>query len=127
MRSTYECSVSLAALQPSTIGLALQDSPLGQLAWMGEKFILFSDPKGDLQDRDILEGVSLYYLSGSFLSSVFEYPVNTLEGAPRKANNDAPLGYGNFKWDVGCVSGTCTLIPSRANGRGQTLAEILCG
>ena len=26
-------------MQPDTIGLALYDNPLGQLAWMGEKFI----------------------------------------------------------------------------------------
>lgn len=107
--ATAQAYFSEQATKPTTIGLALLDAPLGQLAWMGEKWILFSDPQGDLQDRDILEGVSLYYLTGSFLSSVFEYPVNGLEAVPRKANTTAPLGYGSFKWDVGYVILPCPL------------------
>ena len=58
-----------------------------------------SDPAGELTSRDILTGVSLYYLSQTFLSSVFLYANNGLESSPRKARNDAPLGYGNFKWE----------------------------
>jgi hypothetical protein len=29
-----------SVLQPNTIGLALYDNPMGQLAWIAEKFIL---------------------------------------------------------------------------------------
>lgn len=108
-------------MQPNTIGLALNDNPLGQLAWIGEKFLECSfcsvlpahqltsrpgtDPNGDLSHQDVLAGVSLYYLTESFHSSVFQYAYNPAGFAPttRKANNNAPMAYGNFKWDVGCV------------------------
>ncbi|EJD51097.1 alpha/beta-hydrolase [Auricularia subglabra TFB-10046 SS5] len=87
------------ATKPNTIGLALQDSPVGQLAWMGDVFVSASDPNGGLTSTDILTGVSLYYLSRSFLSSVFLYANNGLDASPRKARNNAPFGYGNFKWE----------------------------
>lgn len=88
--------------KPNTIGLALQDNALGQLAWMGEKFYAWSDPRGQLTSRDVLTGVSLYYLTRTFLSSIFEYAHNPADyQPPRKANTTAPLGYGHFKWDTG--------------------------
>ncbi|EJD40194.1 alpha/beta-hydrolase [Auricularia subglabra TFB-10046 SS5] len=89
--------------KPDTIGLALQDNAIGQLAWIGEKFYGASDPtgNGELTTKDILTGVSLYFLTKSFLSSVFQYAHNPSPfEAPRKSDNSAPLGYGNFKWDA---------------------------
>ncbi|KZW03697.1 alpha/beta-hydrolase [Exidia glandulosa HHB12029] len=89
--------------KPNTIGLALFDNPVGQLAWISEKFLQWTDPTGDMTHRDVLTGVSLYYLTRSIHSSVFQYAYNPAGFAPnvRKANNPAPMGYGNFKWDVG--------------------------
>ncbi|EJD48566.1 alpha/beta-hydrolase [Auricularia subglabra TFB-10046 SS5] len=91
--------------KPNTIGLALQDNAVGQLAWIGEKFYSWSDPHGQVTSKDILTGVSLYYLTRSFLTSVFQYAYNPGgfqdSTKPRKANTTAPLGYGHFKWDVG--------------------------
>ncbi|EJD48571.1 alpha/beta-hydrolase [Auricularia subglabra TFB-10046 SS5] len=89
--------------KPNTIGLALHDNALGQLAWISEKFYGWSDPTGnsDLTSKDILTGVSLYFLTKSFLQSVYQYAYNpgTFQ-PPRKANTDAPMAYGNFKWDA---------------------------
>ncbi|EJD40184.1 alpha/beta-hydrolase [Auricularia subglabra TFB-10046 SS5] len=89
--------------KPDTIGLALQDNALGQLAWIGEKFYSWSDPtgQGEMTSKDILTGVSLYFLTKSFLSSVFQYAHNPSPfEAPRKSNNASPLGYGHFKWEM---------------------------
>ena len=58
--------------KPFTIGLAIASSPLAVLAYIGEKIYSWSDP--DLVDpMDILDTVALYFLSGSFATSVVIY------------------------------------------------------
>ncbi|EJD54399.1 alpha/beta-hydrolase [Auricularia subglabra TFB-10046 SS5] len=90
------------ATKPNTIGLALHDNAVGQLAWIGEKFLGWSDPSSDLKDV-ILTNASIYFLTQSFLPSVYEYAHNAAAALPelRKARNSAPLGYGAYKWDTG--------------------------
>lgn len=56
--------------RPQTIAYALHDSPVGQLAWMVEKFKELTDPEDGLPeqsiDRDrILTGVSIYWFTGT--------------------------------------------------------------
>ncbi|KAJ5890505.1 uncharacterized protein N7473_006733 [Penicillium subrubescens] len=92
----------------NTIGLALYDNPVGQLAWIGEKFVNWSDPNAGkspsvLTHNEILRSVSLYYLSESFASSVIIYQQNPNGFATvyTKANNDAPLLFSAFKYNVG--------------------------
>ncbi|KIJ41226.1 hypothetical protein M422DRAFT_255731 [Sphaerobolus stellatus SS14] len=62
----------LQSTKPFTIGYCLQSSPLGQLAYIGEKFQACSDPT-TLDDNDVLDTVALYYLSRSFATSVLIY------------------------------------------------------
>ncbi|KAK9427189.1 Alpha/Beta hydrolase protein [Lipomyces doorenjongii] len=77
--------------KPNTIGLALYDNPIGQLTWIAEKFILWSDPRRGsgpsvLTDNEILRGcVSL--LSYTFFCLL--------------AKTDAPLLYTSFNYNVG--------------------------
>jgi pimeloyl-ACP methyl ester carboxylesterase len=98
----------LQTTKPNTIGLALQDSPVGQLAWIGEKMMDWSDPAQGtgpsvLNSNEILRTVSLYYLSRSFTSSVYTYAQNAAEyrNTYIKAPTDAPLLFTNFKWNNG--------------------------
>jgi pimeloyl-ACP methyl ester carboxylesterase len=56
--------------RPQTVAYALHDSPVGQLAWIVEKFKELTDPEDGLPedsvDRDrILTDVSLYWLTGT--------------------------------------------------------------
>ncbi|MGW0435364.1 epoxide hydrolase family protein [Micromonospora sp. NPDC003197] len=56
--------------RPQTVAYALHDSPVGQLAWIVEKFKELTDPADGLPedsiDRDrILTDVSLYWLTGT--------------------------------------------------------------
>ncbi|MEU6741209.1 epoxide hydrolase family protein [Streptosporangium sandarakinum] len=56
--------------RPQTVTYGLHDSPVGQLAWIVEKFKEFTDPEEGLPedsvDRDrILTDVSLYWLTGT--------------------------------------------------------------
>ncbi|KAI0409267.1 Alpha/Beta hydrolase protein [Xylaria palmicola] len=97
--------------KPNTIGLALYDNPIGQLAWIGEKLITWSDPRQGtgaslLTHNEILREVSLYYLTGSFISSGFIYAQNpngfkSIEYSDVKARTDAPLLYTTFKYNIG--------------------------
>ncbi|KAM0426136.1 hypothetical protein ACHAPT_008768 [Fusarium lateritium] len=93
--------------KPNTIGLALYDNPLGQLAWIGEKFLNWSDPSAGtspsvLNYHEILRSVSLYYLTKSFVSSVYMYAqnVNGFKTEYTKARTDAPMLFSTFKYNI---------------------------
>ncbi|KAK7064777.1 putative epoxide hydrolase [Favolaschia claudopus] len=93
--------------KPNDIGLALYDSPVGQLAWIGSLFNRWSDPRAGtgpsvLTKTAILTGVSLYYLTGSFQSSVWQYAHNA--NAFReysKPPTDAPMLWSSFEYNIG--------------------------
>ncbi|KAL7928227.1 Alpha/Beta hydrolase protein [Trichoderma chlorosporum] len=93
--------------KPNTLGLALYDNPVGQLAWIGEKFIDWSDPRAGtgpsvLTHNEILTSVSLYYLTKSFNSAIFTYYQNGgFLSTYTKAKTDAPLLFSQFKYNVG--------------------------
>ncbi|MEU4835187.1 epoxide hydrolase family protein [Streptosporangium sp. NPDC023615] len=64
--------------RPQTVAYGLHDSPVGQLAWIVEKFKELTDPEEGLPeesvDRDrILTDVSLYWLTGTAGSSAQIY------------------------------------------------------
>jgi microsomal epoxide hydrolase len=59
------------ATRPATIGLALDSSPLALLAWIGEKFLSWSDESPSLET--ILESVSLYWYTESMGRGIFPY------------------------------------------------------
>ncbi|KAF3067833.1 putative epoxide hydrolase [Trichoderma lentiforme] len=93
--------------KPNTIGLALYDNPVGQLAWIAEKYISWSDPRRGtgpsvLNDHEILRVVSLYYLTESFTSAAYIYNQNPLSFAVplSKARTGAPFLFSNFKYDT---------------------------
>lgn len=66
---------------PQTVGYALLDSPAGLCAWMGEKLIAWSDHRlgpaddlpGALTRDQILDQVTLYWLTGTAASSARLY------------------------------------------------------
>jgi pimeloyl-ACP methyl ester carboxylesterase len=64
----------MQATRPQTLGYALNDSPVGQLAWIVDKFQAWTDPAAetpdDAVDRDqLLTNVSVYWFTGSGTSS----------------------------------------------------------
>ncbi|WP_309111999.1 alpha/beta fold hydrolase [Saccharothrix sp.] len=67
----------LQSTRPQTPAYALTDSPAGQLAWMAEKFVEWSDPAAGLPDgidRDLLLATaSIYWLTASAWSSAQIY------------------------------------------------------
>src|SRR5690606_16094475 len=64
--------------RPQTVAYGLTDSPVGQLAWIVEKFKEFTDPEEGLPeesiDRDrMLTDVSIYWLTGTAASAAQVY------------------------------------------------------
>ncbi|KAJ7739038.1 Alpha/Beta hydrolase protein [Mycena maculata] len=89
--------------KPNDIGLALYDNPVGQLAWIGGKMKLWSGtPPSVLNNTAILTSVSLYYVTDSFLSSVWIYAQNTAAffTVYTKAATDAPMLFSQFEYNV---------------------------
>ena len=60
---------ALQALTPQTIGYALTDSPVGQLAWIAERFAQWTDPASPISDEQMLTNISLYWLTATAASS----------------------------------------------------------
>lgn len=61
--------LQIQSTRPQTLAYALTDSPVGQLAWIVEKFKEWTDPRAELPDdavdRDLLlTNVTLYWLGG---------------------------------------------------------------
>ncbi|KAJ6507204.1 Alpha/Beta hydrolase protein [Mycena vitilis] len=92
--------------KPNDIGLALYDSPMGQLAWIAGNIKLWSDPRAGtppsvLDNTAILTSISLYYLTNSFLSSVWIYAqnANSFKFMYTKAPTDAPFSFVQYEYN----------------------------
>jgi pimeloyl-ACP methyl ester carboxylesterase len=77
----------LQSTRPHSVGYGLHDSPVGQLAWIVEKFWEWTDPAHALPDeavgRDhLLTNVMLYWLTGSGSSSAHLYYENRIATGP---------------------------------------------
>ncbi|WP_039829498.1 epoxide hydrolase family protein [Nocardia testacea] len=68
---------AMHSTRPQTLGYALADSPVGQAAWILEKFWAWADHGGDLfsvLDRDrVLDNITLYWLTGTGTSATRLY------------------------------------------------------
>jgi microsomal epoxide hydrolase len=81
--------------KPSTIGLVLSSSPLAQLAWVGEKFLAWSDPSTTPRLDTILAHVSLYWLTGCYPTSIYTYRDAVSADYVAK-----PTGYSYFPYEL---------------------------
>jgi pimeloyl-ACP methyl ester carboxylesterase len=68
----------IQSTRPQTLAYGLHDSPVGQLAWIVEKFKEWTDPAAELPEDavdkdDLLTNVSLYWFAGSAGSSANLY------------------------------------------------------
>ncbi|KAH8107521.1 alpha/beta-hydrolase [Phellopilus nigrolimitatus] len=95
---------ALQNTKPFTIGLAIASSPLAVLTYIGEKIYAWSDP-GLVDQQDILDTVALYFLSGSFATSVVIYNQSNKERPGLSISGKWPLknkfGYSAFPFELG--------------------------
>lgn len=86
----------LQGTRPQTLSYALTDSPVGQLAWIAEKFTEWTDPDSTIDVDRVLTTVMLHWLTGTAgssarLSRETAAPANTCP---------APLGVAVFAHDI---------------------------
>ncbi|MFU8875785.1 epoxide hydrolase family protein [Micromonospora sp. SL4-19] len=91
--------------RPRTISYALTDSPVGQLAWIVEKFKEWTDPSAalpeDAVDRDlILTDVSMYWLTGTAGSAARIYYEDARTWGQAKPRSSVPTGVAVFPNDI---------------------------
>ncbi|MET8797576.1 epoxide hydrolase family protein [Nocardia sp. NPDC004568] len=87
---------ALQATAPQTIGYALTDSPVGQLAWIAERFAQWTDPRTPVADERMLTDVSLYWLTATAASSARLTRETTRGATPCPV----PLGVAVFAHDI---------------------------
>ncbi|MFK0061134.1 epoxide hydrolase family protein [Streptomyces werraensis] len=87
---------ALQATTPQTLGYALTDSPVGQLAWIAERFAQWTDPRTPVSDERILTDVSLYWLTATAASSARLHR----ESARRTEGCPVPVGVAVLPHDI---------------------------
>jgi pimeloyl-ACP methyl ester carboxylesterase len=93
----------LQSTRPQTLAYALTDSPVGQLAWIVEKFKEWTDSTNapeDAVDRDqMLTNVMIYWLTATAGSSAQLY-YESAHGQPTPAASTTPTGVAVFPHDI---------------------------
>ena len=90
------------ASRPSTIGFVLSSTPLALLAWVGEKFLDWTDDDPSLDT--ILESVTLYWLTGCATTNLWSYRQfygpNADHHGSKKWHINKPFGYSWFPKEI---------------------------
>ena len=98
--------IAIQSTRPQTLAYGLIDSPVGQLAWIMDKFREWTHPRNALPDNSIdrdrlLTNVMLYWLTGTAGSAAYVgYAQPEAWGGP-KQNSGVPTGAIVFAHDVG--------------------------
>src|SRR5262249_22175521 len=90
--------------RPQTLGYSLADSPVGQAAWIFEKFLSWTDCQGDplnvFSYDELLDNIMLYWLNNSGASSARLY-WESFEGAfIANTTGPVPCGYSVFPKEI---------------------------
>ncbi|MFF4582003.1 epoxide hydrolase family protein [Streptomyces sp. NPDC001373] len=91
----------IQATRPQTLAYALNDSPVGLLAWVGEKFAEWSDPRCPIDRDQMLTNVMLYWLTGTAGSAAriyYERAHADHHGQPPEVS-DTPTALADFPLD----------------------------
>ncbi|KAF2165285.1 hypothetical protein M409DRAFT_55708 [Zasmidium cellare ATCC 36951] len=121
------------ATRPSTIGFVLSSNPLALLAWIGEKYLEWTDdPKPSL--TSILESCSLYWLTGCAHSNLWSYrhsfgPGQLMAQDDPRYYIDKPFGFSYYPKEtaptpISWVATTGRLVWSKAHDKGGHFAAL---
>ena len=80
------------ATRPSTLSYTVGSSPVALLAWVGEKFLEWSDEEPSLDE--ILTSLTLYWITSTFETSIYLYKDVSLSARSRILKVDFSLGDG---------------------------------
>ncbi|CAI6342208.1 unnamed protein product [Periconia digitata] len=95
----------------STIGHVLSSSPLALLAWIGEKYLEWADPKHAIDLDEILTEVSLYWFTEAAGTSLYTYREDYKWGVHQKGylhnapwlHISKPFGYSYFPEELAAI------------------------
>jgi pimeloyl-ACP methyl ester carboxylesterase len=104
LRETGTGYADIQSTKPQTLGFALHDSPVGQLAWILEKFHGWTDPAQplpvDAVDLDLLlTDVTVYWLTGTATSAANLYYENRVAPARPAECSPVPTAVAVFPTD----------------------------
>ncbi|NGO13056.1 epoxide hydrolase [Streptomyces sp. HC44] len=116
--------------RPQTVAYALTDSPVGQLAWIVEKFKELTEPEDGLPedsvDRDrMLTNISLYWLTGTAASAAQVYFEEISANAWGEGGGDDRSSDSDWSPDSGAdrdVEGSDGQGAEESNGQGEWAA-----
>lgn len=97
--------MQIQSTKPQTLAYGLTDSAVGQLAWIAEKFLAWTDNDGTIESavsRDrLLTNVSLYWFTATAGSSARLYYETLRPGGPDLGERlETPLGMANFPLEI---------------------------
>jgi microsomal epoxide hydrolase len=124
--------------RPQTLGLAMQNNPVGQAAWIIDKFHAWSDLGGGEPDRvfgldDLLTNIMLYLATGSFTTSSWIYRAaqyEVMRNLPRGTRIDVPTAFASFAHELrplpprGLLEKTYNLVQFTEYERGGHFAAL---
>ncbi len=97
---------AIQGTRPQTLAYALNDSPLGLAAWIGEKFAAWSDcdgrPESVIPFDRMLANISLYWFTETIGSSFWPYyaRLHSPWFIPKGQGIDVPTGYCQFPKEI---------------------------
>ncbi|MCP2316599.1 Pimeloyl-ACP methyl ester carboxylesterase [Nocardia amikacinitolerans] len=97
--------IAIQSTRPQALAYGLTDSPVGQLAWIMDKFREWTHPRAvepdKIIDRDrLLTNAMLYWLTGTAGSAAYVGYAQGAPWGPPKANSGVPTGVIVFAHDV---------------------------
>jgi pimeloyl-ACP methyl ester carboxylesterase len=91
---------SLQSSRPQTLAFALSDSPVGQLAWIVEKFHEWVDPAHPVSADDLLTNVTIYWVTNTSGSSAWFYKESYGQRSEMQPRCTVPTGVAVFPFDL---------------------------
>jgi pimeloyl-ACP methyl ester carboxylesterase len=92
----------IQSTRPQTLAYALTDSPVGQLAWIAEKFDEWSDPAHRPDPDLLLTNVTIYWLTRTAASAARLYfETAHAAGGAVQPRLEVPTGVAVFPHDIG--------------------------
>ncbi len=99
---------AMMVTRPQTVGYGLADSPAGQAAWIYDKFAAWTytngEPERELSKDDMLDDITLYWLTNSATSSAQLYWENNNNnfnaGSQRTADISLPVAVTVFPGEI---------------------------
>jgi pimeloyl-ACP methyl ester carboxylesterase len=98
--------IAIQGTRPQTLGFALNDSPVGLLSWIVEKWRAWSDCGGDIESTftksELLTNVTLYWVTQTIRSSTHYYYEHRQHPpvAVRPERVDVPTGVAMFPAEI---------------------------